>query len=72
MILVMTQNHRRLVLDYCPMVEKRVFLLIEFAQSNSGDGIFLDIPDPIGKPKEVYEECIWTIKDTIHKVVKLV
>jgi len=71
-ILVMTQNHRRLVLDYCPMVEKRVYLLKEFAKTVGPDGNFLDILDPIGKPKEVYEECLWTIKDAVQKVVKLV
>jgi len=72
LILVMTQTHRRQILDICPTVEKRVYLLKEFAKMSSGSGISLDISDPIGKPKEVYEECIITIKEIIEKVVQLI
>ena len=72
LILVMTQTHRRQILDLCPTVEKRVYLLKEFAKVTPGMGISLDISDPIGKPKEVYEECIMTIKEIIEKVVELV
>lgn len=71
-ILVMTQMHRRQILDLCPAVEKRVYLLKEFAQVSDGTGVSLDIPDPIGKPKEVYEECILTIKEIIEKIIRLV
>jgi len=72
LILVMTQTHRRQILDICPTVEKRIYLLKEFAKMSSGSGISLDISDPIGKPKEVYEECVITIKEIVEKVVQLI
>lgn len=72
LIFVMTQLHKRQVLEMCPSVEKRVYLLKEFVHKGEGVGVNLDIPDPIGKPKEVYEECIWTIKETIEKIIRLV
>ena len=48
-------------------------LLKEFAHGPSvSSGIDLDIADPIGKPPEVYEECLLTIKDAVAKLVKLI
>jgi hypothetical protein len=32
----------------------------------------MDIPDPIGKPAEAYEECLITIKDAVNKLADLV
>lgn len=72
LILVMTKNHRQQVLDWAPSVEKRVYLLREFSSLPADSAIHLDIPDPIGKPPEAYEECLLTIKDCLNKVVKLI
>ncbi len=72
LILVMTKNHRQQVLDWAPAVEKRVYLLREFSSLPMDSAINLDIPDPIGKPAEIYEECVLTIKDCLNKVVKLI
>lgn len=72
LILVMTRTHRQQVLDWVPTVEKRVYLLREFASANGDFGINMDIPDPIGKPAESYEECMLTIKDAVSKLVKLI
>lgn len=68
LILVMTRLHRQQVLDRVPDVEKRVYLLREFT-SESGD---LDIPDPMGKPADAYEESLLTIKDAVTKLTKLI
>ncbi|OGX27406.1 MAG: threonylcarbamoyl-AMP synthase [Omnitrophica WOR_2 bacterium RIFCSPHIGHO2_01_FULL_48_9] len=72
LILVMTKNHRQQVLDWAPSVEKRVYLLREFSSLPLDSAINWDIPDPIGKPAEAYEECLLTIKDCLNKVVKLI
>ena len=31
-----------------------------------------EIPDPIGKPLEVYETCLATIREAVERVVKYV
>ena len=72
LILVMTRTHRQQVLERVPTVEKRIYLLKEFAQLSKVNYVDLDIPDPIGKPPEAYEECLLTIKDAIDQVAKLV
>lgn len=71
LILVMTRAHRQQVLERVPEVEKRVYLLREFAQSSVEFERDLDIPDPIGKPASAYEECVSMIQDAIVKLVKL-
>lgn len=72
LILVMTRMHRMHVLERVPEVEKRVYLLREFANIPKGFEGDLDIPDPIGKPAEAYEECIITIKEAVKKIVDLI
>ena len=72
LILVMTRTHRQQVLERLPDVEKRVYLLREFADEPIGAEGRFDIPDPMGKPAEAYEECMLTIKDSLKKLVKLI
>ena len=72
LILVMTMNHRHQLLEKNPEIEKRVYLLKEFASIPHGSEWDLDIPDPIGKSAQVYEECLLTIKEAIQRIVKLV
>lgn len=71
LILVMTRSHRQQVLERVPMVEKRIYLLREFANSSAGD-TELDIPDPIGKSAPAYEECMAVIKDAVERLAKLI
>jgi tRNA threonylcarbamoyl adenosine modification protein (Sua5/YciO/YrdC/YwlC family) len=71
LILVMTRSHRQQILERLPAVEKRVYLLREFAGEPVGNNGNLDIPDPMGKPAEAYEGCLLTIKATLEKLVKL-
>ena len=72
LILVMTRAHRQQILERVPEVEKRVYLLKEFASLPVEHDMDMDIPDPIGKPPEAYEECMITIKDAVNKLADLV
>ena len=72
LIFVMTRTHRMQVLDIVPNVEKRVYLLKEFANIPKGSEMDLDIPDPIGRPHGAYEECLLTIQEAILKIVQLI
>jgi tRNA threonylcarbamoyl adenosine modification protein (Sua5/YciO/YrdC/YwlC family) len=71
LIFVMTRQHRAVVLDRVPEVEKRVYLLREFANSPSEIFSELDIPDPMGQPSRAYRECKAIIQDAIQKVKDL-
>ncbi len=71
LILVMTRSHRQQVLERVPAVEKRVYQLREFLQERPGYDGDLDIPDPMGKSFETYEECAAMIKSAVAKLVKL-
>ncbi len=72
LILVMTMNHRHQILEKVPEIEKRVYLLREFANTTRGSEWDLDVPDPIGKSPYVYEECLGMIKEAIQRIVKLI
>ncbi len=72
LILVMTGAHRAQVLERLPTVEKRVYLLREFADESAGSDMNLDIPDPIGKPADAYEECMRTVEDATTKIERLI
>jgi len=71
LILVMTQMHRQQILEQVPTVENRIYLLREFANIPKKFGSDMDIPDPIGKSSQAYEECLWMIKEAISKIVEL-
>ena len=72
LILVMTRTHRQQVLERLPVVENRVYLLREFNDEPAALHAGLDIPDPIGKPAEAYEECLLLINEAVEKLVKLI
>lgn len=72
LIIVMTRNHRAQVLDRVPDVEKRVYLLKEFINTPLNSEQDIDVPDPIGKPRSSYKECLIDIKQAIHKLAELV
>ncbi|MBN1869114.1 MAG: threonylcarbamoyl-AMP synthase [Candidatus Omnitrophica bacterium] len=72
LIIVMTRKHRDQVLERVPEVEKRVYLLKEFANTVSNGAENLDIIDPIGKPRELYKVCLREIKEAIRKIQELV
>lgn len=57
LVLGMTREHVDHVERTAPTYRGRVFLLSEFA-----DGSDVDVPDPIGGPREEYEEVYETIE----------
>ncbi len=72
LIIAMTRGHRTQILDRAPSVEKRVYLLREFANAHGGLGGDLDVPDPIGQPHAAYEECLLNINESIERIVELI
>src|SRR5208283_4335394 len=72
LIFAMTRAHRMQILERVPSVEKRVYLLKEFANTHRGFEADLDVPDPIGQPHEAYQECLLTIDEAIERIVELI
>ncbi len=72
LILVMTRAHRQQILERVPVVENRVYLLGEFNDDPAARFASPDIPDPIGKPADAYEECLLLIQEAVEKLVKLI
>lgn len=71
LIFVMTRAHRQQVLERMPEVEKRVYLLKEFAAEPGSLLADLDIPDPIGRDRSEYKFCMSVIEQAVNKVVGL-
>jgi protein-tyrosine-phosphatase len=72
LILVMTQMHRQQILERVPDIENRIYLLREFTNIPKRFGSELDIPDPIGRSQQAYEECLWMIKEAVVKIAELI
>ena len=72
LIFVMTRTHREQVLERVPAVEKRVYLLKEFANIPPTSQADLDIPDPIGSAHQAYQQCLSIIKEAVDRIEKLV
>ena len=68
LILVMDQYHRDTILARHPEAAGKTVLLKTFQAPVPPDDP--NIPDPIGQPLEVYEECLITIKDAVQRVVQ--
>lgn len=60
LILTLTNNHRRALLDHWPMLEPRTKTL----RRDGGD-----VTDPIGSPVEVYEACANQIRENLTEWV---
>jgi tRNA threonylcarbamoyl adenosine modification protein (Sua5/YciO/YrdC/YwlC family) len=69
MIVVMERLHEAKVLALAPQVKNRLFLLREFTRTDGSD---LDLPDPIGRPVEVYEEVFAVIREALQKIIEIV
>jgi L-threonylcarbamoyladenylate synthase len=72
LIVVMTRAHRSAVLERAPDIEKRVYLLKEFANTPASFQTELDIPDPIGQSHVAYQDCMSVIKESIVKLKDLI
>lgn len=72
LIFVMTRGHRQQVLSRIPEVEKKIYLLKEFAAEAGSLLADLDIPDPIGRDRDEYQRCLGVIEQAIDKIVGLI
>ncbi|NLE64711.1 MAG: threonylcarbamoyl-AMP synthase [Elusimicrobia bacterium] len=72
LIFAMTRSHRDQILERVPGVEKRVYLLGEFRNDPVRRETDLDIPDPIGRSHEEYQECLEVIEDALKKIKSIV
>lgn len=70
LILVMEQFHAEEVARRFPDVKEKVHLLKSYGRPPDEAGAGPNIPDPIGKPLEVYEVCFAEIREAIERLVK--
>ena len=67
-IFVMERLHVDEVLRCAPAAQSKVHLLKTFGVPEPAAGDDANIPDPIGKPLEVYEACFATIREAVARV----
>ncbi len=67
-IFCMEEFHKEWILSGAPDAAPKTHLLKNFQASRSVKDA--DIPDPIGRPKEVYESCLMTIRDSMDRIVR--
>jgi len=69
LILVMEKSHRDVLINIMPEAEKKVYLLKSFMEEKP-DNLNLEIPDPIGKPAEIYEEDLIVMEESLEGMIK--
>lgn len=65
-ILTMTGNHKRMLLEVYPEAADKAFTLKEFAGYSSNNR---DIVDPFGYGAEVYQACAEELESVLHKIM---
>lgn len=65
-VLAMTKDHKRMILDVYPEAADKVFTLKEYAGYDEDDW---DISDPFGCSTEVYEACAEEIETALLKIL---
>jgi len=65
-ILTMTKDHKRMILDVYPEAADKVFTLKEFAGYTEDDW---DISDPFGFDVDIYEACAEEIETVLLKIL---
>ncbi len=65
-IFCMEEFQRDILIAQAPETQEKVHLLKLFM--NKQKILDPNIPDPIGRPKEVYESCLITIKDAVGRI----
>jgi len=65
-ILTMTKDHKRMILDVYPEAADKVFTLKEFAGYTEDDW---DVSDPFGFDVDVYEACAEEIETVLLKIL---
>lgn len=69
LIFVMEPHHAEELIGRLPEAGRKVHLLRTFGRSDASDSD-PSIPDPIGKPMEVYETCFADIREAIDRVAE--
>ena len=64
LVLTMTEDQKKAILNFCPDAADKVFTIGEFA------GTAIDIPDPFGMPVEEYIKCAKTLETLIKAVAE--
>jgi protein-tyrosine phosphatase len=67
-ILTMTRDHKRMVLDVYPEAADKIFTLKEFAEYTKDDW---DITDPFGLGLGAYEACAEELKTVLYKILDM-
>lgn len=70
LVLVMEQFQLEEVLRRVPSAKEKVHLLKRYGPAAGEVDDNPNIPDPIGKPLEVYEVCFAEIKEAVERVAK--
>ena len=68
MIFVMELFQLEEIVRRVPDVKDKVFLLKTFGLGDAAKRVDINIPDPISRPREVYEACFATIRDAVERV----
>lgn len=71
-ILTMTNAHKNIILQAVPDISDKVYTLKEYAyiiNSESIEGLNVDIEDPYGMDYSVYEQCAEEIKHYINRII---
>ncbi|NMA03414.1 MAG: low molecular weight protein arginine phosphatase [Clostridiales bacterium] len=84
LILTMTSNHKRAILDICPEVRKKTYTLKEYVFNHNSKGSYIsdgnlsvgnlegldhDIKDPYGQSVDVYRESAEEIEKYLHMLI---
>ncbi len=79
LVLTMTSNHKRAVLDMCPEAGKKVHTLREYVSDQNGEihkfrdnrgGADHDIKDPYGQSVDIYRESAKEIEKYLNMLVE--
>lgn len=72
LILTMTREHKKVLLQIFPEAEKKTYALNEFAYERviNIKSPSIDISDPYGMNEGVYRKCALDIREAIYKVIE--
>ena len=70
LVLAMEQFQLEEILRRVPSAKEKVHLLKAYGAASGEATVNPNIPDPIGKPLEVYEVCFADIKEAVERVAK--
>lgn len=66
LLLTMTRDHKRMILDVYPETADKLFTLKEYAGYRQDDW---DIGDPFGYDITVYRACLVELETVLHKIM---